>query len=90
MKLPILNKINIKHLSLYNGEIDRKIFPGINMVVGGNGLGKTTFVNTVIYALVGNTNFKTLNIKTGKIDLAPLVAPDYFTGRIEPKDRRSS
>lgn len=87
MKLPILKKISIKHLSLYNGQIDRNIFPGINMVVGGNGLGKTTFVNTIVYALVGNVNFETLDIKTGKQEAVPLVGIDYFTGRIEPKDQ---
>jgi len=87
MRLPILKKISIKHLSLYNGQIDRKVLPGINMVVGGNGLGKTTFVNTIIYALVGNINFETLNIKTGKTELVPLVSPDYFVGRIEPRDQ---
>lgn len=87
MKLPILTRVNVKNLSLYNGNIDRKLMPGLNMVIGGNGLGKTTFVNTIIYGLIGNTKFKTLNIKTGKTELVELVSSDYFHGRIEPKDQ---
>ncbi len=90
MKLPNLKKIVIKHLSLYTDNIVRRIYPGLNVIIGGNGIGKTTFVNTVLYALVGNASYDRLNENTGRIDKVPLVNTDYFRGRIQPEDQKQA
>jgi ABC-type multidrug transport system ATPase subunit len=48
MKLPIIKQVAIENLSLYNEDIYYTLSPGINMVIGGNGIGKTTLVNILL------------------------------------------
>lgn len=52
------------------------------MVIGGNGIGKTTLVNTILYALVGNAQYE-----AGRVDPVTLIDRDYFKGRVEPADQ---
>ncbi len=87
MKLPIIKKITVENLSLYTQAINRDVYPGINMVIGGNGLGKTTLVNTALFALVGNSPYYSLNVRTGRIEDVPLIDRDYFVGRLKPEDQ---
>jgi len=55
--LPSLKKVQIKNFSLYpeapDQEINYDFVEGINLVIGGNGVGKTTFLNIIKYALLG-------------------------------------
>ena len=51
--LPQLKKVKISNFSLYNKDIEYDFIDGINLIIGGNGVGKTTFVNIVKYALIG-------------------------------------
>lgn len=51
--LPQLTKVRIANFSLYNRDIEYDFIDGINLIIGGNGVGKTTFVNIVKYALIG-------------------------------------
>jgi energy-coupling factor transporter ATP-binding protein EcfA2 len=51
--LPTLKRVRIINYSLYNDDIDFKFINGINLIIGGNGVGKTTFINIVKYALIG-------------------------------------
>lgn len=53
--LPSLISIEIKNFSLYPGDLDLKynFIDGINLIIGGNGVGKTTFLNILKFALVG-------------------------------------
>lgn len=51
--LPQLEKVRIFNFSLYNKDIEYDFIDGINLIIGGNGVGKTTFVNVVKYALIG-------------------------------------
>ena len=50
--LPQLKKVKISNFSLYNKDIEHDFIDGINLIIGGNGVGKTTFVNIVKYALI--------------------------------------
>ena len=54
--LPELLSINIKNYTLYPNGLDYTydFIKGINLILGGNGMGKTTFVNIIRYALIGN------------------------------------
>jgi hypothetical protein len=88
MNLPLIDYIQIHRLSLYQTDIDRAILPGLNMVIGGNGLGKTTFINGVIYALVGNAAYAGTSRKPS--DAILMIPPNYFEGRLEPDDRREA
>lgn len=51
--LPTLKRVIIKNYSLYNKDIDFEFIQGLNLIIGGNGVGKTTFINIVKYALIG-------------------------------------
>lgn len=51
--LPNLKRVRIINYSLYNDNIDYEFIDGINLIIGGNGVGKTTFINIVKYALIG-------------------------------------
>lgn len=39
--------------SLYNSDIDYEFIDGLNLIIGGNGVGKTTFISIIKYALIG-------------------------------------
>jgi DNA repair exonuclease SbcCD ATPase subunit len=83
MNLPILKKVTVEHLSLYTRTINTKISPGLNLIIGGNGIGKTTLVNAILFGLVGNEDYERVN--GSKVRL-PLVDKDYFQGRLAPRD----
>lgn len=53
--LPELLSINIKNYTLYPNGLDYtyNFVKGINLILGGNGMGKTTFVNIIRYAILG-------------------------------------
>ena len=51
--LPQLKRVGIYNYSLYNTNIDYNFIDGINLIIGGNGVGKTTFVNIIKYSLIG-------------------------------------
>ena len=54
--LPELQRIYIKNFTLYPNGLDYTFdfIKGVNLVLGGNGMGKTTFVNLIKYAIIGN------------------------------------
>lgn len=51
--LPTLKKVKIINYSLYNQNIEYDFIYGVNLIIGGNGVGKTTFINIIKYALIG-------------------------------------
>lgn len=53
--LPELLSINIKNYTLYPNGLDYTFdfVKGVNLVLGGNGMGKTTFVNIIRFAILG-------------------------------------
>ncbi len=51
--LPTLKRVKIANYSLYNSDIDYDFIDGLNLIIGGNGVGKTTFISIVKYALIG-------------------------------------
>lgn len=71
-------------MSLYTRVIDMRIHPGLNLIIGGNGIGKTTLINTILFGLVGNATYDKLN---GVAKETPLIDEDYFHGRLEPADQ---
>jgi DNA repair exonuclease SbcCD ATPase subunit len=56
ISLPELSSIEIKNFSLYpNGQdFKHNFINGVNLIVGGNGMGKTTFVNIIKFAIIGH------------------------------------
>lgn len=55
IQIPKLKTISIKNYDLYNngGELYFEFVEGLNLLLGGNGTGKTTFINILQYALCG-------------------------------------
>lgn len=51
--LPEIKRIRISNYSLYNQDIEYDFIKGVNLIIGGNGVGKTTFINILKYALIG-------------------------------------
>ena len=53
--LPELQSINIKNYTLYPNGLDYSydFVKGVNLILGGNGMGKTTFVNIIKFGLIG-------------------------------------
>ena len=53
--LPELQRINIKNYTLYPNGLDYSydFVKGVNLILGGNGMGKTTFVNIIKFGLIG-------------------------------------
>ena len=53
--LPELLNISIKNYTLYPNGLDYTFdfVKGVNLVLGGNGMGKTTFVNIIRFAILG-------------------------------------
>lgn len=63
--LPTLKSISIKNYSLYSTNISFDFIDGLNLIIGGNGVGKTTFVNIIRYALLGAYR-KEIGVRTYK------------------------
>lgn len=84
--LPTLKKIEIINFSLYRTDITYEFIEGVNLIIGGNGVGKTTFVNLIKYGLLGLYK-KGLDTKTymeeRRDKRTPFVKPnDYFKNRM--------
>ena len=91
MIFPVVHKITISNLSTYTmaDPIDVDMDRDVVCVVGANGLGKSTFIATVNYGLVGvvprpdrGYDGPTNYLRDGR-----LYATEYFDGRLDETDR---
>ncbi len=84
--LPELISINIKNYTLYSKGLDYTydFVKGINLILGGNGMGKTTFVNIIKFGLIGLYK-KATDLTRTYMDRAiikrQLYDSDYFSAR---------
>lgn len=97
MKLPNINRIVIENFSLYKlkRRIDIDVPNGVMCLAGANGLGKSTFISIVSYAMTGvvvqpNIDFKSLNSISEFAKKAAGFADSFFEGRINEHDRMQS
>lgn len=86
--LPNLKSIKVCNYTLYEQEpsFQYEFKNGINAVVGANGIGKTTFVNIIIYCLVGHKKKKNKIIKNSKKPEYEYTDEDFFSSRINNVD----
>lgn len=88
--LPTLKRVKISNYSLFRKDIDYEFILGLNLIIGGNGIGKTTFINIVKYALIGLYK-KDLDVRVYKGEKR-LIRGNYsnyntfFRNRTEEKD----
>ena len=94
MKLPKINKVVIENFSLYKQQrrIEMDVNDGVMCLVGANGLGKSTFISIVSYAMTGvvvqpNIDFKSLNSISEFAKKAYGFADIFFEGRVDERDR---
>ncbi len=97
MLLPQINKIEINHFSLYKSrnQIKLDFSDGVMCLAGANGLGKSTFVSIVSYAMTGyviqpGRQFKSDNSIAKYVKNNAGFAYKYFDGRIAEEDRDSA
>lgn len=86
--LPSLKNIKIKNYTLYPNGLDFNFdfVNGVNLVLGGNGMGKTTFVNIIKYAVIGNYKKSfdyTRTYKERLIEKRTLNPSDFFRNRMD-------
>lgn len=84
--LPELVRINIKNYTLYPNGLDYTydFVKGVNLILGGNGMGKTTFVNIIKFGLIGlykKAKDLTRTYKDRAIVKRLLYPEDYFRAR---------
>lgn len=84
--LPTLKKIRIKDFTLYPNGLDFEydFINGVNVIMGGNGMGKTTFVNIIKYSIIGHYKKYfdyTRKYRDSKIEKRKMYPPDYFKNR---------
>ncbi|MGH1385112.1 AAA family ATPase [Kordia sp.] len=84
--LPTLKSIKIKNFTLYPNGLDFEydFINGVNLIIGGNGMGKTTFVNLIKYSIIGHykKDFDfTRTYKDRKIEKRTLHPINYYKNR---------
>lgn len=84
--LPELLSINIKNYTLYPNGLDYTFdfVKGVNLVLGGNGMGKTTFVNIIKFGIIGmfwKATDLTRTYKDRAIIKRRLYPSDFFSAR---------
>ena len=97
MILPKINKITIENFSLYRqkNRIEVEVPNGVLCLAGANGLGKSTFISIVSYAMTGSVvqpdiSFKSLNSIPAFAQKTVGFGSRYFDGRVEQRDREQS
>jgi recombinational DNA repair ATPase RecF len=76
IKLPLITGFRVSgFIPIYSAEIELTMADGPYVILGGNGLGKTTLMQAVVYALAGGLDDKTEEIK------ALRWSSNYFSGR---------
>ncbi len=88
-----LRRVIIRDFSIYNKNnktyvVDEEINDGVYCLAGANGLGKTTFLNSINYGLTGIVLEPNIEVYSpGEIENSNKVYTErYFKGRINKKD----
>ena len=86
IRFPILRRLVVKNYGLFPGAdgdgIDHKFEPGVTVIPGVNGLGKTTLLNIIFRLLVGPFDpYKSAEIQLTQRRLKELRFFDYFSKR---------
>ena len=80
--LPKLKKISVENYSFYEQipTFDFNFNDGISAIIGANGVGKTTFINLIIYSIVG---FEKVIKGKGKNKKITYLNSSYFSDRLD-------
>lgn len=94
MTLPKINKLVIENFSLYRQRqrIELDVPRGVLCLAGANGLGKSTFISILSYAITGTVvrpdiDFKSLSSIPAFVKRTEGFSYRYFDGRVNERDR---
>jgi DNA repair exonuclease SbcCD ATPase subunit len=94
LQLPKLEDITLRNLSLYNQqpEISVGFGDGVTCFIGANGIGKSTFLNVLNFAVTGVIADRAKRFESVEEYYAETLdaARDYFAGRISERERASA
>jgi len=94
IRFPQLRRVALQSFSLYTQKptVDLLIPPGVLCLAGANGLGKSTFLAAVNYAITGVVPLPSRSLKSAAEYYSDALrfTKDYFTGRIDIQDRESA
>ncbi|MDW2665708.1 AAA family ATPase [Enterobacter hormaechei] len=88
ISLPIIKRVQLFNFDLYTNtpDIDTTISKEVYCLIGANGLGKSTFLNTITYAITGAIPLIERSFLSAqdyyKNALKPSRTHDYYDGRI--------
>ena len=92
IKFPVIRKLAVEDYALYPGQsesgdgIDHKFLKGVNLVIGINGLGKTTLLNIIYRLLIGPRDPKKDDIALAGVRSHELIEwrnRSYFSSRVD-------
>lgn len=90
-EFPVVKKVELRNFSLYARQdiITTKLIDGVFCLVGANGLGKSTFLSTLNYALTGIVSDPKRKFESVDefFNDSKKFADEYFNGRITENDR---
>lgn len=89
--LPKIKELHISNYDLYKCPFDVVFSEKLNLVFGTNGLGKTTFLNIMQYAILGPYigKLKSRNWKDQQKLKRPVLDKNYFKDRMSRKDEQA-
>lgn len=94
LRFPIVKKVELRNFSLYSrqSKITTSLINGVFCLVGANGLGKSTFLSTLNYALTGIVNDHKRKFESVDEFFYDSLkfAGEYFYGRIAENDREAA
>ena len=85
LQFPNIKKVTLKNFKLFENfkeDIEIDLAKSISCIIGANGLGKSTILNSIIYALTGQINCTKIYSSVKKYYDTNKVASAYFSGRI--------
>lgn len=90
VNFPRLRRVKISEYDLYpgpssGGGLDWKFPEGVSIAVGINGLGKTTFVNAILWGILGGKRLPKADqfgIGSGRFDLTKAKVDKFFAERV--------
>jgi ABC-type cobalamin transport system ATPase subunit len=92
LNFPKIRRVQLRNFTLYNLQpnVDLDLSPGVFCLAGANGLGKSTFLAAVNFAITGIVSDPTREFKSVKEYSDYGFSSAFFTGRISEEDREAA
>lgn len=96
IRFPVLRRLSVSGYGLFQNEnsagIEHNFQPGVSLVIGINGLGKTTLLNMIYRALLGPRDMSKddVALSSSQHKLSPWRNPRYFRARVPDEAMNAS